>query len=224
MAEESKACSVPARNSTRGKRTHGKSKTPLYRVWVSMKARCYNEANEMYPHYGARGIVVCDRWRFSFESFLADMGSRPSMRHSIDRVDNDGPYSPENCRWATVGEQARNRTNTVATRFNGEQMVAKDLAVCIDRPYMTIKARLQKGMSAEEAAALPPGHVSLNPSSGYRGVYLHPKRSGKCWQAKLMSKKKTTSLGYYETPEEAALAYNAGALRAFGHGAYQNKI
>lgn len=90
-------------------RTHEMSHTPEYRAWDNARSRCYSERNRKFPHYGGRGIAMCDRWRNSFANFLEDMGRKPDPSLSLDRINNDGPYAPGNCRWATSSQQNKNR-------------------------------------------------------------------------------------------------------------------
>src|SRR3990167_8868979 len=95
-----------------------------------MKRRCFEPTNKTPPYrdYGGRGITVCDRW-MKYEYFIADMGRRPTPRHSIDRRDNNGNYSPENCRWATPSEQSRNQRRNVFIEFCGDRLILADWSI-----------------------------------------------------------------------------------------------
>lgn len=90
-------------------RSSGGKRTPEYQAWRHMKDRCYNSNYYLYANYGGRGIIVCERWRNSFDNFLADMGPRPSELHSLNRKDNDWIYTAVNCEWATSEQQNQNR-------------------------------------------------------------------------------------------------------------------
>jgi hypothetical protein len=136
-------------------RTHGLSKTPEYRVWTFMIVRCTNVAADDYPRYGGRGITVCDRWRESFENFFADMGTRPTTGHSIERKDNDGPYSPENCVWATREVQGRNKRNNRRIEVDGVTRTAIEWAEVTGIKAATICKRIEYGWDAKRAVTAP---------------------------------------------------------------------
>lgn len=121
-----------------------KPRTPEYRIWCGMKTRCYNQNAENYEFYGGRGITICERWRVSFNNFLADMGPKPFPTASIDRYPNpDGPYSPENCRWATKKEQSQNSRKSRMISYNGETLCLLDWAKRLGITHSTLRVRLE---------------------------------------------------------------------------------
>lgn len=137
--------------------THGHArvakKTPAYVSWAAMRQRCYDPARANYKYYGGRGIIVCDRWRNDFSAFLADMGPRPSSKHSIDRIDPNGNYEPGNCRWATQSEQCRNqRTRADVTRVEafGIRLTVAEWSARTGLSSRLIHKRVRSGATAEE--------------------------------------------------------------------------
>jgi len=151
-----KSCGcIKAKWAKENRATHGLLRgghTPEFETWSHLRSRCYNPKNKKYPDYGGRGISVCDRWRFSFENFIIDMGLKPENKYTIERIDNDGDYEPLNCKWASPKEQARNKRNTIIVFYNG---VAKPLIEWCEKlglKYDNIRARKnQKKISAQEA-------------------------------------------------------------------------
>lgn len=139
---------------------HGKSKSAEYRHWTSLKERCYCSSTGNYQFYGGRGITVCDRWRDSFENFIADMGPRPSSKHTIDRIDSSGNYEPGNCRWATQDEQQNNKRNSRLIEFHGKTMTISQWARELNLSWKAISSRLARGWSAEMALLSPIRHYS----------------------------------------------------------------
>jgi hypothetical protein len=136
----------------------GCSHTPEYRVWNNLKNRCTNPNIPGYENYGGRGISFCEAWN-DFANFIKDMGKRPSSLHSLDRIDNDGDYCKENCRWATKEEQVRNRRSNIIVEYLGEKRILKDLALEVGLNYQLIQRRLNKGLSLEEAINKPYKYV-----------------------------------------------------------------
>lgn len=127
--------------------THGKTGSPEYAAWGSMIGRCYNAKNPRFSLYGGRGIVVCDLWRSSFPDFFASMGPRPTPKHSLDRIDVNGPYSPENCRWADQKTQCRNRRSNVRHSFDGKSLTLAEWSELLGVKEITLRKRISSGMT-----------------------------------------------------------------------------
>lgn len=139
-------------------RTHGHSSgghvSPEYRSWSGMMTRCYNPGHDAYERYGGRGVVVCDRWHL-FDNFLADMGLKPDVEMSIDRIDNNGDYAPGNCRWATPTQQNRNSRQNVLVSYEGETKCMAEWAEGKGIRQDTFARRLERGWCAEKAISTP---------------------------------------------------------------------
>ncbi len=137
-------------------RTHGGSHSPEYRAWWAMIRRCYDPNATGFHLWGGRGIKVCDRWRHSFANFLADVGPRPegTVRHTLDRIDNDRDYEPGNVRWATFPEQARNTRRTVMIEHDGRRACLTDWAESLGISATTLKARIRR-LGTERALSTP---------------------------------------------------------------------
>lgn len=137
--------------------THRDTSRPEYKSWASMKERCLNSKSKDYSDYGGRGIKVCERWMNSYESFLADMGRKPTPKHSIDRYpNNDGNYEPTNCRWATMKEQSNNRRSNHCLTHEGQTHSISTWAEIKGIGKTTIRERLRRGWAVHAALTLIP--------------------------------------------------------------------
>lgn len=126
-----------------------------YRTWQALKNRCLNKNSPKYNRYGGRGISVCDKWLASFVCFLEDVGPRPSSKHQLDRIDNDGDYAPSNCRWALPRQQARNRRSNRLLTYKGETLCVAAMADKYSVDARVLWRRIDLGWSIEEALTLP---------------------------------------------------------------------
>jgi hypothetical protein len=130
---------------------HGLKHLPEYRVWKAMRDRCNRPNNTQFKDYGGRGIKVCARWN-CFPNFLADMGARPSPKHSIDRwPDRDGNYEPNNCRWATASEQCKNKKTSISVTIDNRTQNLTDWVAEFGLKYSTVTARIRRGLSPMDA-------------------------------------------------------------------------
>jgi hypothetical protein len=135
---------------------------PMYNIWVDIRRRCYTKSSSQYRHWGGKGVRMCDRWLngedglTGFECFLADMGERPSLLHSVDRYpDKTGNYEKSNCRWATDQEQNNNRANNRIVEYDGRSMTLQQAIRLCGLKEHTVRDRLRMGWTAERALTQP---------------------------------------------------------------------
>ena len=137
--------------------THGMSRTSIYIRYTSMLSRCYNSNRENFIRYGGRGIKVCSRWRGpqGFSNFVADMGL-PNKGETLDRTDNDGDYTPKNCRWVSAKDNSRNRSNNNSIEYKGEVKSISEWAEYYKIPYGTLTKRIMTYLWSVEKALTTP--------------------------------------------------------------------
>ncbi|MFZ6813567.1 hypothetical protein ACO0K3_03800 [Undibacterium sp. Rencai35W] len=175
--------------------------TPEYKTWCAMKARCNTPGASSYAKYGARGIKVCERWQTSFEAFLEDMGIRPSNNHSIDRINPLGNYELTNCRWATLLEQANNKTSNRVIEFNGTLMTLAQWSRLSGVDADVISLRITKhGWDIQRSIFEPERHAS----SGVKGIYWQSSR--RKWAVSFMVKHRRIDLGRFDNLLDAVAA------------------
>lgn len=149
------SCGCHRDYQSRLRKKHGAWKTKTYRCWIRMKARATGREPQNRRHYFERGITVSPRWLADFSAFLEDMGECPKGM-SIERIDNDGPYEPGNCRWATQHDQTRNTRRTVRVVVRGVEMCLKDACFEIGASYDAVRARIRRGMAPQNALGVSP--------------------------------------------------------------------
>lgn len=151
LAGRTRSCGCLQRDIVRtANRTHGNTprigRTPEYKAWANLKDRCLNKNAHNYERYGGRGITVCARWDV-FVNFLAP---RPGLGYSIDRIDNNGPYCKENCRWATSRQQSVNKRSNSKLEYQGESMTIREWSERLGIPFHRLRWRKSKGLAASE--------------------------------------------------------------------------
>jgi hypothetical protein len=149
-----KACGRSGHFWRSGKNPNAACHKLEYQSWLRMKQRCYSVKCRNYKNYGGRGIMICDRWK-DFQNFLADMGPRPSAKHSIERIDVNGHYEPTNCRWATAKEQARNCRDTVYVEYRGRRHKLIELCEELGLKREVVYGRIKKGWKVYDALYYP---------------------------------------------------------------------
>lgn len=137
--------------------TVGRKIRSEHSTWTSIKSRCRNKKDKNYIRYGARGIDMCERWFNSFENFITDMGEKPTNNHSIDRIDNDGNYDPNNCKWSTKKEQCRNTRRNLILEYKGEKKCLAEWVeiLKLDNYRAVLKRIIYRKWTVEKAFETP---------------------------------------------------------------------
>jgi hypothetical protein len=157
-----KSCGC-AKQSASKSRKRWWTKLPEYLIWCGMNRRCMNPYDGSYIWYGGRGIYVCERWRHDFVAFYTDVGQRPTPFHTIERLNNNGPYAPNNCVWATETIQARNKRNNHLLTFNGRTQSMAAWAEESGILYTTLRSRINNQWSTGDALTIPVGSIPTGP-------------------------------------------------------------
>lgn len=153
---KTKSCGcMSIEKATRHGASSGGKRTPEYRSWSKMKERCLDKNHKFYSKYGGRGIKVCKRW-MKFKNFFKDMGNRPN-EFTLERRNNDGNYTPKNCRWATRKDQANNRSNSRMLEYRGKTKTLAEWAVELKFSRSMVHRRIKRGMSVADAFTKPSG-------------------------------------------------------------------
>lgn len=147
---------VSRRKATR--HGNGAARANGYTSWVGMRNRCYCTTDKNYAQYGGRGITVCDRWmdeNNGYLNFIADIGNRPTDKHSVERINVNGNYEPSNCKWATATEQNNNKSDNTFLTHKNETKTISQWAREMDIPHRTIRARIRYNWSVEDVLETP---------------------------------------------------------------------
>ena len=143
-------------NARKSHTTHGKSDDRLFTIWMNMKARCYRKTSKDYPNYGGRGIKICDEWINNFQEFYDwAIKNGYSDELTIDRIDVNGNYEPDNCRWATREEQENNKRNSVYYEIDGVKHTISKWADLYNMPKELVRTRVKRGMNIKKALTYP---------------------------------------------------------------------
>lgn len=191
-------------------------KTKTYKIWSGMIDRCYNKNHKYYKDYGGRGIWVYERWRGSYQNFLDDMGDVPEGK-TLERVNNNSGYNPDNCKWASRKEQLNNRRNNIVLLYNGQSRTKAQWEDVLNFPKGLLTKRINElGWDICKALTTKVGSSDFrskrkNASSSFYGV-SYSKRDNK-FHALVYVNKKRLTLGYFDKEKDAAMAYNKYVIK-----------